>query len=112
MVMRTPYPSDISREQFAQIESVLLSGRKKTKPRQVDMYEVFCAVLYVLKSGCQWDMLPQEFPARSTVYGYFKHWKEKPSEEEPSLLEQALKKCGWRGPREPWLQRKNNVLHR
>ena len=55
------------------------------------MYEVFCALLYLLKSGCQWDMLPREFPKKSTVYDSFKIWKERPSEEEPSLLEQALK---------------------
>ena len=96
--MRKVYPSDISREQFAQIEGVLLSARKRTKPRKVDLYEVFCALLYVLKSGCQWRMLPSDFPAKSTVYTYFKQWKEKPTQDEPSLLEQALKKSGWRGP--------------
>jgi transposase len=92
--MRKQYPSDISREQFAEIEWLLLSARKKTKPRQVDLYDVFCALLYVLKTACQWNMLPSDFPAKSTVYTYFKQWKEKPSEEGLSLLEQALKKSG------------------
>jgi hypothetical protein len=41
-------------------------------------------------------MLPSDFPAKSTVHYYFKIWNEK-REEEPSLLEQALKKCSWRG---------------
>ncbi|MFZ6759369.1 IS5 family transposase [Undibacterium sp. Ji50W] len=90
--MRKVYPSDISREQFAKIEGLLLSARKKTKPRKVDLYDVFCAILYVLKSGCQWDMIPSDFPPKSTVYTYFKQWKEKPSESDLSLLEQALKK--------------------
>lgn len=70
----------------------MLSVRKKTKPRQVDLYDVFCAILYVLKSGSQWDMIPSDFPPKSTVYTYFKQWKEKASESELSLLEQALKK--------------------
>jgi transposase len=52
---------------------------------------VFYAVLYLLKNGCQWDMLPSEFPKKSTVYYYFKLWSENPSETESSLLEQALK---------------------
>ena len=43
--MRKAYPSDISREQFAKIEGLLLGARKKTKPRQVDLYEVFCIAL-------------------------------------------------------------------
>ena len=107
--MRKKYISDISPEAFAKIEPLLMSARKRTRPRQVDVYEVFCAVLYLLKSGCQWDMLPSEFPAKSTVYYYFKMWKEKPSEQEPSLLEQALKKCGWRGPYQQWTQREDIV---
>ena len=59
---RQKYPSDLSREQFQQILPLLESVRKRTKPRTVDLYEVFCAVLYLLKSGCQWRMLPGEFP--------------------------------------------------
>ncbi|WP_237388499.1 IS5 family transposase [Xenorhabdus sp. Sc-CR9] len=89
--MRKIYASDISREVFMEIEPLLLSSRKRTRPRKTDVYEVFCALLYLLKSGCQWDMLPSDFPAKSTVYYYFKLWKEKPSDTEPSLLEQALK---------------------
>nr|WP_325170036.1 transposase [Xanthomonas hortorum] len=57
--MRARYPSDISREQFEQIRALLEGARKKTAPRKVDLYEVFCAVLYLLKSGCQWRMLPE-----------------------------------------------------
>jgi len=109
--MRESYPSDVSREQFEKIRALLESARKKTKPRQIDTYDVFCGVLYILKSGCQWRMLPREYPKWTTVYSYFCRWNERVSEEESSLLEQALKKCGWRGPREPWSQRKDNVLH-
>ena len=89
-----------------------MSSRKQTKPRRVDLYEVFCAILYLLKSGCQWDMLPSEFPKKSTVYYYFKLWKDKGNEEELSLLEQALKKCGWRGPRQQWTQREEHIRDR
>ncbi|GFY79957.1 hypothetical protein TNIN_56091 [Trichonephila inaurata madagascariensis] len=48
--MRKSYPSDISREQFEKIRPILESSKKKTRPRKLDLYEVFCAVLYVLKS--------------------------------------------------------------
>jgi transposase len=110
--MRKVYPSDISREQFEKVRGLLESARKKTKPRKIDLYEVFCGVLYVLKSGCQWRMLPSEYPKWVTVYSYFCRWNAKTSEDELSLLEQALKKSGWRGPRQPWSQRKDDVLHR
>jgi transposase len=51
--MRKTYPSDISREQFEQVKDLLETARKKTRPRTVDLYDVFCAILYLLKSGCQ-----------------------------------------------------------
>ena len=98
-----PYPSDVSREQFATIQPLLESCRKRTRPRTVDLYDVFCAVLYLLKSGCQWRMIPHEFPKWKTCYTYWKIWSE-PNDETPSILEQALKKVGWRGPRTPRTQ--------
>ena len=101
------YPSDISREQFSKIESMLESARKKTKPRTVDLYDVFCGVLYVLKSGCQWRMLPADFPKWRTCYEYFKKWSERPETNSGSILEQVLKKISWRGPTKQWSEREN-----
>ncbi len=110
--MRTKqYPSDISREQFEQIESLLSSTRKKTKPRTVDLYEVFCGVLYLLKSGCQWRMLPGEFPKWRTVHSYFARWSEL-DQDGISVLERALKKSGWRGPRETGAKRTADAINR
>ena len=68
-------PSDISREQFARILPVLESARRRTKPRTVDLYDVFCSVLYLLKSGCQWRMLPADFSNWRTCYQYFRQWR-------------------------------------
>lgn len=85
------YPSDITREQFSEIEPLLLSARKKTAPRKLDLYDVFCAVLYLLKTGCQWRLLPKDFPKWRSVHAYFQIWSERVNDK-PSLLEQALKK--------------------
>jgi len=60
--MHHSYPSDMSRKQFDKIKPELETLRKKTRPRVVDLYDVFCAILYVLKSGCQWRHVTQEFP--------------------------------------------------
>ena len=65
--MKKKYPSDITKEQIEQLRSILESGRKKTVPRKVDLSEVFCAILYLLKSGCQRRMLPEVFPKWNTV---------------------------------------------
>ena len=106
--MRKGYPSDIKREQFEVIRTLLESARKKTAPRRVDLYEVFCAVLYLLRTGCQWRALPSDFPKWRTVHSYFAIWSE--PREDGSLLEQALKKTSWRGPRETGAQRLQRVL--
>ncbi|BAO99594.1 putative transposase [Wolbachia endosymbiont of Cimex lectularius] len=71
MSMQKSYPSNISQEQFEKIRPILESSKQKTKPRKLDLYDVFCGVLYVLKSGCQWRMLPKGFPRWESVYYYF-----------------------------------------
>ena len=86
------YPSDISREQFARIRPTLESARRRTKPRTVDLYDVFCGVLYLLKSGYQWRMLLRDFPDWRTCYKYFRQWSERPDPAAESILEQGLKK--------------------
>lgn len=92
--MRTKkYPSDTSREQFEIIKPLLEGARKKTKPRTVDLYEVWCAVLYLLRTGCQWRALPSDFPNWRTVHSYFAQWSQ-PDTQGVSLLQQALKKSG------------------
>ena len=83
---RKIYPSDVSREQFERIQPLLESARKQTKPRAVDLYEVFCGLLYVLKSGCQWAMLPSDFPKWRTVYKYWQIWSED-KDGQPSILQ-------------------------
>jgi len=105
------YPSDISAEQFERILPLLESVRKRTKPRTVDLYEVFRAVLYLLKSGCQWRMLPDGFPEWRTVHSYFSKWSE-PDQDGISVLERALKKSGWRGPYQTGSQRHDELLNR
>ena len=47
------YTSNVSREQFELIREDLENARKTTRPRTVDLYEVFCGVLYLLTTGCQ-----------------------------------------------------------
>ena len=108
---RKVYPSDISREQFEKIRPAIENLKKRTKPRTVELYDVFCAVLYVLKSGCQWRMLPSDFPKWRTVHEYYLQWGEHKKGQESSLLEEVLKKIGWRGSYHTWAQSQNKFLH-
>jgi len=112
--MRKTYPSDITREQFEKIQPILVAVRKTTKPRTVDLYDIFCAVLYVLKTGCQWNALPSDFPKRSNVHAHFMKWNEEEKvarKKQPSALSEVLKKISWRGPRRPWAQKGDTYAH-
>lgn len=109
---RKVYPSDISREQFEAIRSMLENAKKKTNRRRVDLYEIFCAILYLLREGCRWRALPSDFPPVSTVRYYFDQWGTQGGHEKPSLLERALKKSGDRSARALRTRRENDLRHR
>jgi putative transposase len=68
--MRKPYPSDLTDEQWALIEP-LIPAYRVGRPRQVDMREVLNTILYVNRSGCQWDMVPHDLLPRSTAFDHF-----------------------------------------
>ncbi|WP_396350788.1 IS5 family transposase [Lactiplantibacillus plantarum] len=86
------YSSDISREQFELIRTDLEGVRKRTKPRKVDLYDIFCALLYTLKNGCVWRDLPSDFPKWETVYYYWLLWTKTPSPAGITPLDKVLKK--------------------
>lgn len=68
---RKRYPSDLTDAQWELIEPLLRNALPGGRPRKVAMREVINAILYQCRSGCQWDMLPNDFPPKSTVYDYF-----------------------------------------
>jgi transposase len=68
------YPSDITDAEWELIAPMIPPPRRGGRPRDTDMREVFNAVRYVLRTGCQWRQLPKCFPPRSTVYNYFWEW--------------------------------------
>ena len=89
--MRKPYPSDITREQFEIIRDDLENAKKKTHPRTYDLYDIFCALLYLLKEGCTWRGIPHDFPNWGTVRYHYNMWS-KPDEDGISLLDKILQK--------------------
>ena len=72
---RKPYPSDLTDDQWNILAPLLPSAKPGGRPRTVDMREVINGVLYVLRTGCPWRMLPHDFPPWQTVYQYFRKWK-------------------------------------
>ena len=91
VILMHDYPSDISREQFELIREDLEKAKRRTRPRTYDLYDIFCAMLYVLHGGIQWRMLPADFPRWELVYYYYSIWS-KEDERGISLLDRLLKK--------------------
>ena len=88
--MRENYPSDITREQFSVIRQTLLSAKKETHPREIDIYDIFCAVLYRLREGCRWRSLPHDFPKWQICYYHYNVWRHANDGEE-SVLDRVMR---------------------
>ena len=68
------YASDVTDREWALIAPLLPAARPGGRPRTTCLRRVVNAIFYLLQAGCQWRMLPRDFPPRSTVYGYFRAW--------------------------------------
>ncbi|HLM01773.1 MAG TPA: IS5 family transposase [Pyrinomonadaceae bacterium] len=73
---RKTYPTDLSDEQWKLLYLMLPPPERFGRKRSVDLREVFNALCYLARSGCQWRLLPKEFPAWQTVYYYFRLWRD------------------------------------
>ena len=70
------YASDLTDREWELIEPFLPADRRLGRPRTTDLREVLNAILYLASTGCQWRMLPKDFPPVSTVQGYFYAWRD------------------------------------
>ena len=91
MDMRKSYPSDISQEQFEKIREELAGAKKTTHPRKYDLYDIFCAILYLLKEGCTWRAIPHDFPKWQNVRYHYDIWAS-PDEDGVSILDRVLRR--------------------
>jgi putative transposase len=69
------YPSDLTEAQWALIEPHIPATPQGGRPRKTDMRDVVDAILYILRTGCQWRYLPGDLPPKSTVWRYFDGWR-------------------------------------
>src|SRR5436189_1790825 len=76
---RKKYPSDLTDEQWAIVSPMIPPAKQNPRggrPRPVDLREVLNTLLYLNRSGCQWDMLPHDLLPKSTAYDYFARWRD------------------------------------
>jgi putative transposase len=68
---RIPYPTDLTDEQWQLIEPLLPKVKPGGRPRSTNMRDVVNGILYLVRTGCSWRMLPHDFPPWPTVHDYY-----------------------------------------
>ena len=68
------YPTDLKYTEWMLIMD-FFPDNHMGRPRKWEMWQIINAILYVVRTGCQWRMLPKDFAPWQTVYGYFRRWK-------------------------------------
>jgi len=69
------YASDLTDREWSLIAPFMPMPRRLGRPRKTELREVLNALLYIASTGCQWRMLPKDFPPYSTVQCYFYEWR-------------------------------------
>lgn len=69
------YETDLTDEQWELVEPFVRQKPGPGAKREVSTREVVNAIFYLVRTACQWRMLPKDFPPRSTVNYYFTKWR-------------------------------------
>jgi putative transposase len=72
---RRLYETDLTDAQWAILAPLLPPAPGGGRPRTTDLREVLNAILYNLRTGCAWNLLPHDFPPPGTVYAYYSQWR-------------------------------------
>ena len=72
---RARYPSDLTDSQWAVVAPMIPDATPGGRPRKADKREIVEAILYFLRAGCAWRLLPHDFPPWQTVYYYLRRWE-------------------------------------
>jgi|SRR5712691_1159600 len=75
MRKQEPYPTDLTNQQWNILEPLVPSVQSGGRPADYTRREIVNAILYVLRTGCQWRMVPHDFPPWQIVYAYFRTWR-------------------------------------
>ena len=69
------YPSDLTDEQWKLIEPLLPPAKPGGRPRTTNLRQVINGILYLVRTGCSWRMLPRDFPPWPTVHDYYRRFR-------------------------------------
>ena len=93
---RRPYASDLTEREWALLAPFIPAVEAGGGPAQHSRREIVDGILYVLRSGCTWRLLPHDFPPWQTVYHYWRLWRRDGTWERvhTHLREQARRRAG------------------
>jgi putative transposase len=74
-MIRKPYPTDLTDAQWARIAPLIPPAEPGGRRRSVNVREVVNAIVYFVRTGCQWRNLPHDFPPWGTVHYYYRRWR-------------------------------------
>jgi putative transposase len=78
------YETDLTDAAWELVKPLLPMARHGGRPRTTDVRAVVDAIFYLLRTGCQWRLLPHQFPPWGTVYHYFRSWENSGSSGQPA----------------------------
>jgi transposase len=74
-MQRASYPTDLTDAQWGLLAPLLPPAKPGGRPRSVDPREIVNAILYQLRAGCAWRLLPHDLPPWGTVHYYYRRWR-------------------------------------
>jgi len=72
---RQAYATDLSDAEWAILRELVPAALAGGRPATWERREIVNGILYVLHTGCQWHLLPHDFPPYKTVYDYYRQWR-------------------------------------
>jgi len=75
---RQAYPSDLTDEEWVAIQRLLPPPKRgrSGRPRKYPLREIWNAIFYQARTGCQWEYLPHDFPPHGDVWEHFARWRD------------------------------------
>src|SRR3954453_9956667 len=71
-MIRKPYSTDLTHAQWARIATLISPAKPGGRRRSVNVREIVNAIVYFVRTGCQWRNLPHDFPPWGTVHYYYR----------------------------------------
>jgi putative transposase len=75
MESRKSYPTDLSDKEWDLINHLVPTAKPGGRPEKYPKREILDAIVYILRGGCAWRLLPHDFPPWQMVYQYFWRWR-------------------------------------